>query len=63
MENIINTKKIVSMIFIMFFLYFYYVMSIPNFNKLSIPIILQTTQDSSCISPQGWPIPCPEPNP
>lgn len=39
----------------------YYTVFVVNFRPTTLPIFLNTTQDSSCFTPQGWPIPCEEP--
>ena len=58
MENTLNLKKNIVMIFVTCIM-LYILMWGMFYRPSSSPIILKTTQDSLCVTPQGWPIPCP----
>ena len=58
MENTINLRKNIIIAFI-FCVTMYFIMSGIFYRPSFSPMVLKITQDSLCINPEGWPIPCP----
>lgn len=58
-ENTIGLNKNYLFIFL-FIMFLYYLMTYSSRQIISYPSVLMVTQDSLCINPEGWPIPCPE---
>jgi hypothetical protein len=59
MEKIVKLKENIVMAFIVSIILYFLIFGI-NYRPISLPVILQTTQDSLCLTPEGWPIPCNE---
>lgn len=57
MENTLNLRKNIITIFIACIVLYIIMWSMFYQPSLS-PVILKTTQDSLCLTPEGWPIPC-----
>jgi hypothetical protein len=59
MEKIINFKENIVITFIVFVILYFLILGI-FYRPSTYPVILKVTQDSLCLTPQGWPMPCPE---
>lgn len=59
MENTINLRKNLIIVFVIGTI-LYLMMWGMFYRPIQYPIVLKSTQDSLCVTPQGWPIPCDE---
>jgi hypothetical protein len=58
MENTLILRKNIITIFVVCVI-LYFIMSGIFYKPSFSPVMLKTTQDSLCLTPEGWPIPCP----